>query len=161
MSESVSRLRQPRTKLKDRVLPDYTKGEELANMITHIVGGVFGIVALIICVVLSVRNHDGFYVVGSAIYGASLIILYTMSSVYHGLRPNMGKRVMQVIDHCTIYFLIGGTYSPIVLGPLREVSPGWGWSIFGVVSVADDGLSPIGSIPFVPNARRTTRFRSW
>ena len=122
-----------RTKLADRVLPDYTKGEELANMITHIVGGVFGIVALIICVVLSVMNHDGFYVVGSAIYGASLIILYTMSSVYHGLRPNMGKRVMQVIDHCTIYFLIGGTYSPIVLGPLREVSPGWGWSIFGVV----------------------------
>ncbi|MBR4993464.1 MAG: hemolysin III family protein [Lachnospiraceae bacterium] len=122
-----------RTKLADRVLPDYTKGEELANMITHIIGGVFGIVALIICVVLSARNHDGFYVVGSAIYGASLIILYTMSSVYHGLRPNMGKRVMQVIDHCTIYFLIGGTYSPIVLGPLREVSPGWGWSIFGVV----------------------------
>ena len=122
-----------RTKLADRVLPDYTKGEELANMITHIIGGVFGIVALIVCVVLSARNHDGFYVVGSAIYGASLIILYTMSSVYHGLRPNMGKRVMQVIDHCTIYFLIGGTYSPIVLGPLREVSPGWGWSIFGVV----------------------------
>lgn len=122
-----------RTKLADRTLPDYTKGEEAANMITHIVGAVFGIVALIICVVLSVRNHDGFYVVGSAIYGASLIVLYTMSSVYHGLKPNMGKRVMQVIDHCTIYFLIGGTYTPIVLGPLREISPGWGWTIFGVV----------------------------
>ena len=115
-----------RTKLADRTLPDYTKGEEAANMITHIVGAVFGIVALIICVVLSVRNHDGFYVVGSALYGASLIVLYTMSSVYHGLKPNMGKRVMQVIDHCTIYFLIGGTYTPIVLGPLREISPGWG-----------------------------------
>lgn len=122
-----------RTKLADRILPNYTKGEEAANMITHIVGAVFGIVALVICVVLSVRNHDAFYVVGSAIYGASLIVLYTMSSVYHGLKPNMGKRVMQVIDHCTIYFLIGGTYTPIVLGPLRELSPGWGWTIFGVV----------------------------
>ena len=80
-----------RTKLAERVLPDYTKGEEATNMITHIVGAVFGIVALIICVVLSVRNHDGFYVVASAIYGASLIVLYTMSSVYHGLKPNMGN----------------------------------------------------------------------
>ncbi|MBR6452887.1 MAG: hemolysin III family protein, partial [Lachnospiraceae bacterium] len=63
----------------------------------------------------------------------SLIILYTMSSVYHGLRPNMGKKVMQVLDHCTIYFLIGGTYTPIVLGPLRAMIPWLGWTIFGIV----------------------------
>ena len=56
-----------------------------------------------------------------------------MSSVYHGLHPNMGKKVLQVIDHCTIYFLIGGTYTPIVLGPIRSLSPGWGWTIFGLV----------------------------
>ena len=122
-----------RTKLADRILPDYTKGEEAANMITHIIGAVFGIIALIICVVLSVKNHDGFYVVGSAIYGASLIVLYTMSSVYHGLKPNMGKRVMQVIDHCTIYFLIGGTYTPILLGAVRHVSPALAWTLFGLV----------------------------
>ncbi len=122
-----------RTKLADRTLPDYTKAEELMNMITHIVGAVFGIVALILCVYCSAMRQDAFRVVGSAIYGASLIVLYTMSSVYHGLHPNMGKKVMQVIDHCTIYFLIGGTYSPIVLGPLREVSAPWAWSIFGVV----------------------------
>ena len=122
-----------RTKLADRVLPDYTFGEEMANMITHIIGAVFGVVALVLCTVISARKHDTFLVVGSAIYGSSLIVLYTMSSVYHGLKPNMAKKVMQVIDHCTIYYLIGGTYTPIVLGPLREVSPAWGWSIFGVV----------------------------
>ena len=122
-----------RTKLADRILPDYTKGEEITNMVTHIVGGAFGIVALVLCVVFSAIRHDAYLVVGSAIYGASLIILYTMSSVYHGLRPNIGKKVMQVLDHCTIYFLIGGTYTPIVLGPLRAMIPWLGWTIFGIV----------------------------
>lgn len=122
-----------RTKLADRSLPDYTRGEEIMNMVTHIVGAVFGIVALVVCLILSARKHDAFLIVGSAIYGSSLILLYTMSSVYHGLKPNMGKKVLQVLDHCTIYFLIGGTYTPIVIGPLREYSPGWGWGIFGAV----------------------------
>jgi len=124
-----------RTKLKDRILPDYTKGEEIANMVTHIVGGAFGVVALVLCVVFSALRHDAYYVVGSAIYGSALIALYTMSSVYHGIHPNveMGKKVMQVIDHCTIYFLIGGTYTVITLGPLREYRTWIGWTIFGVV----------------------------
>ncbi len=126
-------MSRPRTKLADRILPDYTKGEEITNMVTHIVGGAFGIVALVLCVVFSAIKHDPFLVVGSSIYGAALIILYTMSSVYHGLRPNMGKKVMQVLDHCTIYFLIGGTYTPIVLGPLRAMTPWLGWTIFGIV----------------------------
>ena len=83
-----------RTKLKDRILPDYTRGEEIANMVTHIVGGAFGVVALVLCVVFSALRHDAYYVVGSAIYGSSLIALYTMSSVYHGIHPNveMGKK---------------------------------------------------------------------
>lgn len=122
-----------RTKLKDRSLPDYTVVEERINMITHIVGGGFGIVALVLCVVFSAIHHDPYLVVGSSIYGASLIILYTMSSVYHGLRKGTGKLVLQVLDHCTIYFLIGGTYTPIVLGPIREQSAALGWTIFGVV----------------------------
>ena len=122
-----------RTKLKDRKLPDYTVVEERINMITHIVGGGFGIVALVLCVVFSAIRHDPYLVVGSSIYGASLIILYTMSSVYHGLRKGTGKLVLQVLDHCTIYFLIGGTYTPIVLGPIREQSTALGWTIFGVV----------------------------
>ncbi len=122
-----------RTRLAERKLPDYTKGEEITNMVTHITGGAFGIVALVLCVVFSAIKGDAFLVVGSAIYGTSLILLYTMSSVYHGLRPNMGKKVMQVIDHCTIYYLIGGTYTVILLTGVRRVHPGWAWTIFGLV----------------------------
>ena len=102
-------------------------------MISHIVGGAFGVVALILCIAFSVLHGNTWGVVGSAIYGASLIILYTMSSVYHGLRPNMGKKVMQVLDHCTIYLLIGGTYTPILLSSIRKVSPLCAWVLFGIV----------------------------
>ena len=122
-----------RTKLRDRILPDYTRGEERFNMITHIVGGGLGVVALVLCVVTAALHGNAWGVVSSAIYGASLIILYTMSSVYHGLLPPMAKKVMQVLDHCTIYFLIAGTYTPIVLCTIRPVSPGWGWGLFGFV----------------------------
>ena len=122
-----------RTRLCDRSLPDYTKGEEIFNMTSHIVGAAVGIFAVAACVIVSVMHGDAWAVVGSAVYGASLILLYTASSVYHGLRPGMAKKVLQVIDHCTIYFLIAGTYTPIVLTRLRRFSPGWGWAIFGVV----------------------------
>lgn len=122
-----------RTKLRDRLLPDYTRKEELFNMISHIVGGGFGVVALALCVVFSAIKGNPWSVVGSAIYGASLISLYTMSSVYHGLKSEMGKKVMQVMDHCTIYFLIAGTYTPILLSCIRAHSPAWAWTIFGLV----------------------------
>ena len=122
-----------RTKLRDRVLPTYTAGEEIFNMVSHIVGAALAIAALVLCVIVSAMHHDPWAVVGSSIYGASLIMLYTMSSVYHGLRPNMGKRVMQVLDHCTIYFLIAGTYTPVCLAALRRVSPAVAWGLFGIV----------------------------
>lgn len=122
-----------RTKLADRELPNYTKGEEVFNMVSHIAGAVFGIVALVLSVVFSALHHNTWAVVSSAIYGGSLILLYVNSSVYHGLHKNMGKKVMQVIDHCTIFFLIGGTYTPILLCAIRPVYPGWGWTIFGIV----------------------------
>lgn len=122
-----------RTKLKDRKLPDYTKGEEIMNMVTHIVGGALGVAMLVLCVVFSAKKHDAYLVVGSAIYGASLVALYTISSVYHGLTTDMSKKVMQVIDHCTIFFLIGGTYTPILLGPMREYKSWLGWTLFGLV----------------------------
>lgn len=119
-----------RTKLSDRALPAYSKGEEIMNMVTHIVGGALGIAALVLCVIRASLHHNVYGIVSSAIYGASLIALYTISSVYHGLRPNMGKRVMQVIDHCTIYFLIAGTYTPMVLSALRPIYPVLGWGLF-------------------------------
>ena len=116
-----------RTKLIDRRLPDYTKGEEIFNMVSHIVGGALGIAALVLCVVFSAIRQDPWAVVGSSIYGATLILLYSSSSIYHGLRHEMGKKVMQVIDHCTIYFLIGGTYTPILFTCIREHDPVWAW----------------------------------
>lgn len=122
-----------RTKLRDRQLPDYTKGEEIFNMVSHIVGGAFGIAALVLCVVIAARKGDAWGVVSGAIYGSSLILLYAVSSVYHGLRPGMAKKVMQVLDHCAIYALIGGSYTPVALCAIRRVSPGWGWALFGVV----------------------------
>lgn len=122
-----------RTKLADRQLPDYTKGEEIFNMVSHIVGGALGVVALTLCVVFAALHHDPWGVVGSSVYGASLILLYTASSVYHGLRHKMAKKVMQVIDHCTIYFLIAGTYTPILLTCVRENAPVQAWVLFGIV----------------------------
>ena len=122
-----------RTKLKDRTLPSYTRREEVFNMVSHIVAGAFGVAALVLCVVFSALHGDPWAVVGSAIYGASLIVLYTMSSIYHGLVPEDAKKVMQVLDHCTIYFLIAGTYTPICLCSIRRVSPPWGWTLFGIV----------------------------
>jgi hemolysin III len=121
-----------RIKLVDRLLPDYTKGEEIMNMVTHIVGGGIGVLVLVLCVLKAAMKGDVYGVVGSAIYGGSMVALYAMSSIYHGLRPSMGKKVLQVLDHCTIYFLIAGTYTALALSPLREYSPwlGWGMLVF-------------------------------
>ena len=101
-----------RTKLSDRQLPDYSRGEELMNMITHIVGGGLGVIVLLTCVVRAALNQDYYGIVSCTIYGTTFITMFTISSVYHGLKPGMSKKVMQVIDHCTIYFLICGTYTP-------------------------------------------------
>ena len=119
-----------RTRLRDRELPDYTKGEERMNMVTHIVGGGWGIAVLVLCVLKACLEGGAMDIVCAAIFGSSMILLYTVSSVYHGLRPNMGKRVLQVIDHCTIYLLIAGTYTPIVLCALRPTNPALGWGLF-------------------------------
>ncbi len=122
-----------RTKLCDRKLPCYTRGEEVFNMVSHIVGGGLGVIALTLCVIVSALHRNAWAVVGSAIYGASLILLYAMSSIYHGLKHEFAKKVMQVLDHCTIYFLIAGTYTPILLCSIREYSPVTAWILFGVV----------------------------
>lgn len=123
-----------REKLSDRHLPDYTKGEEIFNMVSHIVGGAVGVVALTLCVIFSALHHNVWGVVSCAIYGASMIILYTVSSIYHGLKPSlMAKKVFQVIDHCSIFLLIAGTYTPFTLCTLREYNPVLGWTIFGIV----------------------------
>jgi len=120
-----------RTKLKDRELPTYTKGEEVFNMVSHIVGGVLGVVAIVLC---SIFSSNAYAVVSSVIFGISILILYTMSSIYHGLSPKLhGKKVFQVLDHCTIFLLIAGSYTPFALCTLREYNSRLGWTIFGVI----------------------------
>ena len=129
-----------RTKLIDRHLPDYTRGEEIFNMVSHIVGGGAGIIICALCIIKSFFNGDAYQIVGAFIYGFSMIILYTISSVYHGLKSEMAKKVMQVIDHCSVFILISGTYTPIALTSLREYNTVLGWSVFGVVW----GVSALG-----------------
>ena len=119
-----------RTRLRERSLPVYSRGEELTNMYTHIAGGVLGIVVLISCILRSVRQENVYGIIASAIYGAAMIGTFTVSSVYHGLLPCFGKKVMQVIDHCTIYTLIAGTYTVVVLSGIRPVFPVLGWGLF-------------------------------
>ena len=123
-----------RTKLKDRELPTYSKGEEIFNMTSHIVGTVLGIVAVVLCVIMAAIHGNSYGVVSGAIYGTTMIILYTMSSIYHGLSVKCkGKKVMQVLDHCTIFLLIAGSYTPFALCTFREYNTATGWTIFGII----------------------------
>ena len=123
-----------RIKLSDRILPTYTKGEEIFNMVSHIVGAGMGVVALVLCVIFAAIHHNAYGVVSSAIFGTTLIILYTMSSIYHGLNENLkAKKVFQIIDHCSIFLLIAGSYTPFALCTLREYNSATGWTIFGVI----------------------------
>ena len=100
-------------------------------MTTHIVGGGLGVILLFLTVIVSAFHHNVWGIVGSFIYGISMIALYTVSSVYHGLKPCFAKKVMQVIDHCTIYLLIVGTYTPILLSAMRPVYPALAWTVLG------------------------------
>ena len=121
-----------RTKLADRVLPVYSIGEEITNTATHIIGGMLGIIALILCVRKAALDHGAAEITGAALYGSCLVILYSFSSIYHGLRPGMAKKVMQVLDHCAIYFLIAGSYSIVCLGAIRRENAALGWGILAL-----------------------------
>ncbi len=121
-----------RTRLADRELPQYSMGEEIFNMVSHIVGGALSIMALVLCIIVAALHHNGYGVIASVIYGITMICLYTMSSIYHGLHQCTGKKVMQVIDHCTIYFMIAGSYMPVVFCQIREESVVLSWIIFAI-----------------------------
>ena len=123
-----------RIKLKDRILPNYSKREELINMITHIVGGTIGFVALLLCVIFAARSNNGYALAGAIVFGLSMIILFTMSSLYHGLSSKLtAKKVFQIFDHCAIFILIAGTYTPILLTKIREHNPTLAWSMFVLI----------------------------
>lgn len=111
-------------------IPKYTLGEELTNSISHGVGAGLGIAALVLCIVRSAIAHDGYKLASSIVFGITVTLLYLMSCLYHALKVNKAKRVFRVMDHCTIFLLIAGTYTPFTLVTLRGPV---GWWLFGIV----------------------------
>ena len=117
-----------------------TAREELANSLTHGLGTALGVAGLVLMVVEAARFGTARDVVGGAIFGATLILLYLMSTLYHAFRGPRVKLVFKVFDHSAIFLLIAGTYTPFCLSALGRVSPAWGWTIFGLVW----GLAALG-----------------
>ena len=111
-------------------IPRYTLGEELINSISHGIGAGLGIAALVLCIVKSCSPLDGYKLAASIVFGLTATLLYLMSCLYHALKVNRAKRVFRVIDHCTIFLLIAGTYTPYTLITLRGTV---GWILFGIV----------------------------
>lgn len=111
-------------------IPEYRLSEELMNAITHGVGAGLGIAATVLCLVRSVAHNDPWAVVCSSMYGAGVIMVYVISCIYHALAKNRAKKVMRVIDHCDIFFMIACTYMPYCLVAMRGVT---GWVLFGIV----------------------------
>lgn len=106
-------------------LPFYLRSEEIFNMVTHIVGGGLSFIGMILSVIFTIiyKNSDWLTIISMLVFGVASITLYSISSIYHGLRINKGKSVFQVLDHCTIYILIAGTYFPVTLLGLDNIFP--------------------------------------
>ena len=114
-----------------------TRLEDLINSVTHGLGLLLAIGAAAVLITLGAVWGTAWHVVSFSIYGASLILLYGTSTLYHGTRHVRGKQVLQIVDHASIYVLIAGTYTPFTLVSLAG---GWGWSLFGV----QWGLAAVG-----------------
>ncbi len=118
---------------KKNFLPVYTLSEELINSISHGVGACLSVAALVLCIVQAVVNGNAWGVVSASIYGASLVMLYSMSTLYHAITNRTARKVFRVFDHTSIFFLIAGTYTPITLVTLNGAL---GWTMFGIVWAA-------------------------
>jgi hemolysin III len=115
----------------------YTLGEEIASSLTHGVGAGLAIAGLVILVAFAVLEDDGYKLAAAIVYGVTLVLQYTASTLYHSVPQPGAKHVFKVLDHCGIYLLIAGTYTPFCLVTLRDAN---GWWLFGVVW----GLAAIG-----------------
>lgn len=132
-------------------LPKYTLSEELMNSISHGIGAGLSVAALVLCIVQAAVNGTAAGVVSASIYGATLVILYCMSTLYHAITNQSARRVFRVFDHTSIYLLIAGTYTPIALVTLNGKT---GWILFGVVW----GIAVLG---IVLNAISIERFKKF
>lgn len=109
---------------------EQSRGEELANSISHAVALIAMLVGTPFLIINAVKQGDAGQIVGSSVFAATAILLYLSSAVYHGLVAGKAKDLFRIIENSAIFFLIAGTYTPFTLGVLKG---GWGWSIFGVV----------------------------
>lgn len=108
----------------------YTPSEERANALTHGLGAAASLIAGAVLVVLAAQTGDAWRLVSAAVFSAAMLLLYTASAVYHGAPAGAAKDRLEIVDHCAIFLLIAGTYTPFTLVTLRGA---WGWSLFGVV----------------------------
>jgi hemolysin III len=108
----------------------YTVGEEIAHAVTHGLGLVLSIAALATLVVTASLRGDVWHIVGCAVFGLALVLLYAASTLYHGVRSPRAKQILRQLDHAAIFLLIAGTYTPFTLVSLRG---GWGWTLFALV----------------------------
>jgi len=117
-----------------RISRPQTPGEEIANTVTHVVGSHLGsaMLALVVWAGVASGRDVAWKVVSGSIFGASMILLYAVSSAYHAVTNARAKAVLHVMDHMAIYFLIAGSYTPFCLVTLRPESPALAWTIFGV-----------------------------
>jgi hemolysin III len=127
--------------------PEYSTGEEIANSITHGLGVALAVAGFAVLVTLASDRGDAWQVASFSVYGVSLILLYLVSTLYHGLTNPRTKKTFKFFDHASIYILIAGTYTPFTLVAIRG---GWGWSLFGVIW----GLAILGILFKIKNTER-------
>ena len=117
--------------MKKISIPKYTLGEEILNSISHGFGVALGIVALVLTIIFSAKDHNTIGIVSSCIYGTTMIIMYLISCIYHALSPKLkAKKVFRVLDHCDIYLFIAGCYTPYCLSLIGGST---GWIIFAII----------------------------
>ncbi|WP_431026011.1 PAQR family membrane homeostasis protein TrhA [Halomonas sp. H5] len=116
---------------------EQSRSEEIANSLSHGAGIVAALVGVPILLMHAARHGDTAFLVGTSLFSAAIFLLYSSSTIYHALPAGKAKRVFRVLDHCLIYLLIAGTYTPFTLGVLRGA---WGWTLFGVIW----GLASVG-----------------
>ncbi len=117
--------------MEKSIQPKYTLGEELVNSISHGIGACLAVAVLVLTIVFSARHGNAVGVVASCIYGVSMIIMFTISTIYHALSPKLkAKKIFRIIDHCDIYIFIAGCYTPYCLSLIGGTT---GWIIFGII----------------------------
>ncbi len=144
----------PRTPLKDRPFPDYSRREELFNSVSHACGVVVALVLMWIAVRAAMQCGKPYALVSSVVYVSSLLVMFLVSSVYHGLPKGMPKQVMRVVDHCNIFVTIAGTYTPIMMLGVLPINPAMAWSILAV----EWGVAVIGVVLNAIDLKKYAKF---